>query len=81
MSVAELKLKIFRKLDTLGKDNLEKFYALLDNYPDETENDLNNWNSLSDFQKKGLQDAIDEMDNNLGTPHQTVIDRFKQKYA
>ena len=80
MSSAEIKLKLFRKLDALDKSKLEEAYGILMNFfnqdTDETE-----WNKFSDQQKQGLIDSANEMDNTNGIDHQSIIDKYKQKYA
>ncbi len=80
MSIAELKLKIFRTLDDFDQPKLEHFYGLLTKY-NEAENDALNWESLSKTQQNGLLDAVNEMNNSAGFDHQTIINKYKQKYA
>jgi hypothetical protein len=80
MNTAELKLELFRKLDTLEKSKLEQVYGILMNFFSK-DNDLTEWNNLSKIQQQGLLDAIKEMDNSEGLEHQTVIEKFRKKYV
>ena len=78
MSSAAIKLKLFRKLDSLDKSKLEKAYRLLINFFNQ-DNDKTVWNKLSQTQQQGLIDAEIEMDNATGTDHQTIVEKHKQK--
>ncbi len=79
MTASDLKLKIFRKIDSLEKNRLEEFYGLLLNYIN-GKHDISDWEKLTKSQKQGLLDAIDELDANKGSLHQDVIDKFRKKY-
>lgn len=80
MSTAELKLKLFREIDTLEKSKLEQIYGLVFNFINK-ENDTEEWNSLSNAQQNGLIDAIKEMNSSEGIDHKSIIDKYKKKYA
>ena len=80
MTVSDLKLKIFRQIDSLEKSRLEEFYGLLMNYLN-SQKDITEWDKLSEAQKKGLFDAIDEIEEGKGKTHKTVIDKFRKKYS
>ena len=80
MTVSDLKLRIFREIDSLEKNRLEEFYGLLMNYIN-GQKDLSDWDKLSANQKKGILDAIDEIDSGKGIPNKTVLDKFSKKYS
>jgi hypothetical protein len=80
MTVSDLKLKIFRQIDSLEKSRLEEFYGLLMNYVN-GKKDIYDWDKLSDTQKQGILDAIDELDSKKGVSNKVVIDRFRKKYS
>ena len=80
MTVSDLKLKIFRQIDSLEKNRLEEFYGLLMNYIN-SKKDITEWDKLSDAQKKGLFDAIDELESGKGKSHKAVIDKLRKKYS
>ena len=80
MTVSDLKLRIFRQIDSLEKNRLEEFYGLLMNYIN-GQKDISDWDKLSANQKKGILDAIDEVDSGKGIPNKTVLDKFRKKYS
>ena len=80
MTVSDLKLKIFRQIDSLEKSRLEEFYGLLLNYVN-GKKDISDWDKLSDTQKQGIIDAIDELDSKKGVSNKVVIDKFRKKYS
>jgi hypothetical protein len=79
MTVSDLKLKIFRQIDSLEKNRLEEFYGLLLNYIN-GKKDISDWDRLTLAQKQGLMDAIDQLDSDKGIPHNDVIDKLRKKY-
>jgi len=80
MTVSDLKLKLFRQIDTLDKSKLEEIYGVLINYLN-GQNDISEWGKLSDNQKSGIFDAIDELDAGKGIPNKVVLDKFRMKYS
>ena len=79
MTVSDLKLKIFRQIDSLEKSRLEEFYGLLLNYIN-GKKDVSDWEKLSAAQKQGILEAIEEVDSEKGVEHKVVIDKFRKKY-
>jgi hypothetical protein len=80
MTVSDLKLKIFRQIDSLEKNRLEEFYGLLLNYVN-GKKDISDWDKLSESQKQGIFDAIDELESKKGVSNKVVIDKFRKKYS
>ena len=80
MTVSDLKLKIFRQIDSLEKSQLEEFYGLFLNYIN-GKKDISDWERLSPTQKQGLTDAIDQLDSGKGVSHKDVIDNLRKKYS
>ena len=80
MTVSDLKLRIFREIDSLEKNRLEEFYGLLMNYIN-GQKDISDWNKLTANQKKGILDAIDEVDSGKMIPNKTVLDKYRKKYS
>ena len=80
MTVSDLKLRIFRQIDSLEKSKLEEFYGVLLNYIN-GQKDISDWNELSATQKKGILDAIDQVDSGEGIPTKAVLDKFRKKYS
>lgn len=83
MTVSELKLKIFRQVDTLEKNQLEKLHVLLQTYEHEhAQNDVDaeHWEALTDAQRKGISDAISEVEAGEGIPGEKVMANIREKY-
>ena len=79
MTVSDLKLKIFRKIDSLERNRLEEIYGLLVNYLN-GQKDVSEWENLSYEQKKGIVSAINEVDSGKGIPHKKVMSKIHKKY-
>jgi hypothetical protein len=79
MTISDLKLKIFRQIDSLEKSRLEEFYGLLLNYIN-GKKDISDWEKLSPAQKQGLTDAIDQLDSGQGISSSDVINNLRKKY-
>jgi hypothetical protein len=80
MTVSELKLKLFRKIDTLDKSKLEEVYGVLTNYIN-GKRDISDWDKLSDNQRHGILNAIEEVETGNGIPNNVVLNKFRKKYS
>jgi hypothetical protein len=80
MTVSELKLKLFRQIDTLDKTNLEEVYGVLTNYIN-GKKDISEWGKLSENQRHGLLNAIEEIETGKGIPSKVILDKFRKKYS
>jgi hypothetical protein len=80
MTLADLKLKIFRQVDSLEKNRLEELYGVLLNYLN-GQKDVDDWEKLTDEQKQGIDEAIDEIDKGRGISHDKVMAGMRKKYA
>jgi len=58
MTVSDLKLKIFRQIDSLERNRLEELYGVLLNFLNEKK-DISDWERLTEEQKQGIFDAIE----------------------
>ena len=76
MNISELKLQLFKKVDSLDKSRLEELYGLVINYIN-VQKDISDWEKLTDKQKQGIVDAIDEIDSGKGIPHYEVISKIR----
>jgi len=54
MTTSDLKLKIFRQIDSLEKSRLKEFYGFLINFINEKK-DLDDWEKLTEEQKQGIK--------------------------
>jgi hypothetical protein len=80
MTTADLKLQIFRQVDSLEKNRLEELYGVMNNFFNEKK-DIGDWENLTDEQKQGILDAIEEIDFGKGIPHDMVIAKMRRKYT
>ena len=80
MTVSDLKLKLFRQIDTLEKSKLEEIYGVLINIIN-GQRDISDWDKLSDTQKQGIMNAIDEIERGKGIPNKIILDKFRKKYS
>lgn len=80
MDIAELKLKIFRQVDSLDQPKLEEFYGIMLNFLN-SKSKPEEWTFLTNEQRAGLEEAIAEINEGKGIPHQTLVAEFRQKYG
>jgi hypothetical protein len=80
MTVAELKLKIFRQVDSLEKSRLEELYGVFLNYMN-GQKDINDWEKLTKEQQLGIFDAIEEIESGKGIPHETVMTNIRKRFS
>jgi hypothetical protein len=80
MNTSDLKLKIFRQLDSLEKSKIEELYGVLLNYINGLKG-INDWDKLTDYQKQGISDAINEIDAGKGISHKKIIAKYRKKYS
>ena len=79
MTIAELKLKIFRQIDLLEKNRLEEIYGVLNNFIN-GKRDIDDWSKLTEEQKEGIINAIDEIDSGKGIPHKEIMAKIRKNY-
>ena len=79
MTVSELKLRLFRQIDTLDKTKLEGVYGVLTNYIN-GQKDILEWDKLSDNQRQGILNAIEEIESGKGIPNKVVLYKSRKKY-
>ncbi len=80
MDASELKIKIFREIDLLEKNKLEEVYGYLQNFI-RAENSIDDWNELTESQRQGLIDAINQVKLGKTIPHDQVMEKFRNKYS
>ena len=80
MTVSDLKLKIFRQIDSLEKNRLEELYGVLMNFIN-GQKEMSDWEKLTEEQKQGIIDAIDEIDSGKGIPNEKVMEGIRKRYS
>lgn len=79
MNAAEIKIDLFRKLDSLKGNDLKEAYGLLLNYINGS-NDINEWNDLTNEQKEAIRIGIEQLDNGEGRSHKEVMADFRNRF-
>ena len=80
MNVADLKIKIFRQVDSFDSTKLEEFYGIMLNYINSKIED-DEWIGLTDDEKQAIEAAIKELDMGEGIPHDQIMEKFRKKYT
>jgi hypothetical protein len=79
MTASDLKLRIFRQIDSMGKDKLDELYGLMLNYIN-SEKDISDWELLTEDQKTGIYKAIQEIEEGKGIPNHVVLEKLHERY-
>jgi len=79
MTASDLKLRIFRQIDALEQNKLEELYGVLLNYIN-SQKDVADWEMLTEYQKAGVYDAIQEIEAGEGIPNNVVLEKLHAKY-
>lgn len=79
MNAAELKIDLFRKLDSLKGNRLEEAYGLLLNFINSKE-DVDEWQNLTLEQQAAIRLGIDQLDRGEGRKHNEVMSDFRKRY-
>jgi hypothetical protein len=79
MTTSDLKLKIFREIDSLEKNRLEELYGVLANFIN-GHKEINDWEKLTSEQKQGIFDAVEEIDSGKGIPHEEIMTKIRKNY-
>lgn len=80
MTTSELKLQILKQIDSLEKPMLQELYGLITNYLNE-QRDADDWGQMTEEQQQGLMDAISQLQEGKGIPHEQVIEKYRKKYS
>jgi hypothetical protein len=80
MTTSDLKLKIFRQIDSLEKSRLEELYGVFANFIN-GKKDIGDWDKLTEEQKQGIINAIGEIDSGKGIPHEKVMAKMRKKFS
>jgi len=80
MDSTEIKIKMIKQIDSLGKKDLEQLYGMFLNFLN-GKADSNDWDKLSEEQKEGLKEGIYELDSDQGIPNNIVMEQLRKKYG
>lgn len=80
MDSTEIKIKMFKYIDSLDKSDLERFYGFFLNFLN-GKSGSDDWNALSDEQKEGITKGIYELDSNKGISNDLVMEEIRKRYG
>ncbi len=80
MKTAEIKLDLHNKIDSAAGSQLKEIYGLVMNYLNGNST-TEEWESLSEPQKKKIMQGLEEANSGLGTPAKDVIKKAREKYG
>lgn len=80
MNTAEIKLDLFRKLDSLKGKNLEKAYGMITNLINGNE-EIDEWDHMTNEQKNAISEGIAQLDKGEGRNHIEILSELKKKYS
>ena len=78
MDTSELKIELFRKIDSLSAERLQKVYGKILNYLN-SQDDMEERETLNENEKQAILDGIDQLEQGKTHPHDHVMveDRFE----
>ena len=79
MNPAEIKIDLFRKLDSLKGANLKEAYGLLLNHINGS-NNLSDWDNLTFEQKDAIKLGLTQLDDKMGRSHTDVISGLRNRF-
>ena len=79
MTSTELKKRILKDVESLEKQGLEEVYGTLQNILNSKKN-LGDWANLTLAEKKGLQEAINELNDGKGISNEKALKNFRRKF-
>jgi hypothetical protein len=80
MNVSQLKIEIYRQVESLDSSKLEEFYGIMLNYIN-SKSDTDEWFNVTKEEKSGIEKAIKELDAGKGIPHAQVMNNFRNKLS
>lgn len=79
MNASEIKLDLFRKLDSLKENRLEEIYGKLINLIN-SNSEINDWDNLTIKQKEAIHEGVKELDNGKGRNHKKIMSDLRKRY-
>lgn len=79
MSTDEIKIAIFREVDSLDSSKLKELYGLLQVFMNRQRTEAE-WNNLSEAQKEGIEAALQQLNDGEAIYHTSVIGQAREKY-
>lgn len=80
MNAAEIKMDLFRKLDSLKGNSLEEAYGMLINYIN-GKSEIDDWQSLTSEQQAAIRLGLDQLNNGEGRSHSDIMTNIRNEYV
>lgn len=77
MTTAEIKLDLFRKLNSLKGTRLEEAYGVLINFIN-SKNENPEWDLLPPIQQEAILKGINQLNNGEGKEHKNVMNTIRK---
>lgn len=79
MSTAELKLDLFRKLNTLDSHKIKEVYGLIINYMNK-QGVPDFWDELSEAEKNAINEGMEQLDKGQSLSYSEVRENIRKKH-
>lgn len=79
MNTAEMKIDIFKKMDSLKGNRLEEAYGILLNFINRNA-DVDDWNSLTLEQQDAIKFGVYQLDKGEGRKHNDVMSDARKRF-
>lgn len=80
MNTAEIKIDLFRKIDSLKGKRLEEAYGMLLNYIN-GKSEIDEWQNLTDEQQTAILRGVEQLDKGQGRSHGEVMTDFRKRFS
>ncbi|MCW3808030.1 hypothetical protein [Plebeiibacterium marinum] len=80
MNAAEIKIDLFRKLDSLKGNRLEEAYGMLLNFIN-GKSELDDWQNLTQEQQEAIKYGIDQLNKGEGRSHSDLMTDIRNQYT
>jgi hypothetical protein len=80
MNAAEIKIDLFRKLDSLKGKRLEEAYGMLINFIN-SRDEIDEWQNLTAEQQSAIRLGIKQLDEGEGRRHNDILSDFRKRFV
>jgi predicted transcriptional regulator len=80
MNASDIKIDIFRKLDSLKGNKLKEAYGMLLNFIN-GKKDFDDWENFTEEQKEALKLGIKQLDEGEGRSHNDLMEDIRNQYV
>lgn len=80
MDTTNIKINLIKEIDSLDNKNVKELYGIVMNFIN-GKVESENWDSLTEIQKAGIESGLNQLDQNKGISHDMVMEELKKKYG